>query len=167
MQLNKKLSALFVTCLLCAVSISNAYANVPNEWVVWLGNLKNEMISRGISPKTIEKAYGDNLYYHQKPEVVEKDNTQTEFVLTSVEYVNRLANENRINKVRKHYKNFQKKYQKLEEEYEVPLNYLTAFWAIETNFGQNKGKYHLIDGLTNLSYKNRRAKFLKTNCIMF
>lgn len=43
----------------------------------------------------------------------------------------------------------------------MPLAYLVSFWAVETHFGYNKGKYHLIDGLTNLSYKNRRSKFFK------
>ena len=161
MQLSKKLSALFCGCFLLFSAPLKAEQNIPDEWKIWLNNLKNEMISRGISPKTIEKAYGDNLYYHKHSEVVEKDKSQTEFILTSVDYVNRLVTEKRVKTARKHYKDLQKKYQQVEDKYEVPLNYLTAFWAIETNFGQNKGKYHLIDGLTNLSYKNRRSKFFK------
>ena len=59
------------------------------------------------------------------------------------------------------YKDLKDKYQDISDKYGVPLNYLISFWAIETHFGYNKGKYHLIDGLTNLSYKNRRAKFFK------
>ena len=49
----------------------------------------------------------------------------------------------------------------ISDKYGVPLNYLISFWAIETHFGFNKGKYHLIDSLTNLSYKNRRSVFFK------
>ena len=146
--------------MLFSFSVS-AQETAPKEWLTWLDNLKNEMISRGINPKTIEKAYGDNTYYHEKPEVVEKDKKQTEFVLTSDAYVNKLVHDKRINTARKHYKKLNKKYKSIEDKYEVPLNYLIAFWAIETNFGQNKGKHHLIDGLTNLSYKNRRSKFFK------
>lgn len=139
----------------------SAQENAPKEWLTWLENLKNEMISRGISQKTIEKAYGNKTYYHQKPEVLEKDKKQTEFILTSDAYVNKLVHDKRIRTARKHYKTLNKKYKEIENKYNVPINYLTAFWAIETNFGQNKGKYHLIDGLTNLSYKNRRSKFFK------
>lgn len=151
-------AAVFLTM---SSSITFAQETAPKEWLVWLDNLKKEMISRGISPKTIDKAYGDNTYFHEKPEVIAKDNAQKEFILTSSDYVNKLVSAERVKKAREHYKKLQKKYKTLEKEYDVPLHYLTAFWAIETNFGQNKGKYHLIDGLTNLSYKNRRANFFK------
>lgn len=139
----------------------SAQETAPKEWLIWLDNLKKEMLSKGISSETIDNAYGDNVFYHKKPEVIEKDNMQTEFILTSSDYVNRLVNAKRVKIARNHYKNLKKKYKAIENKYGVPLNYLTAFWAIETNFGQNKGKYHLIDGLTNLSYKNRRSKFFK------
>ena len=133
----------------------------PKAWMDFLSTLKKEMLAKGISQKTIDKAYKNKTYYHPKPEVVAKDKQQVEFVLTSKEYINKLVSEARVEKARKEYKSLKKKYKKLEDEYQVPLNYLTAFWAVETNFGQNKGKYHLIDGLTNLSYNNRRSKFFK------
>ncbi|HCU59318.1 MAG TPA: lytic murein transglycosylase [Alphaproteobacteria bacterium] len=133
----------------------------PKAWMIFLDNLKQEMLAKGISPKTIEKAYGKNSYYHPKPEVVAQDQKQAEFILTSRDYLNRLVSESRVAHAREHYKDLNKKYKKVEDEFGVPLNFLTAFWAVETNFGQNKGKYHLIDGLTNLSYKNRRSKFFK------
>lgn len=161
MVLCKKIAIITIGFFCIFSSSVKADEIAPKEWLSWLDNLKKEMISKGISEKTIQKAYKDNTYYHKKPEVVQKDKEQTEFVLTSRDYVNKLVNEKKVDIARKHYKKLQKKYQKIEEQYGVPLNYLTAFWAIETNFGQNKGKYHIIDGLTNLSYKNRRSKFFK------
>jgi len=133
----------------------------PKEWSVWLKNLQREMISRGISKKTVAAAYDGKNYYHKNPEVVQKDKKQTEFVLTTCKYVNRLVTARRVDEARQHYRKLKKKYRKIEDKYSVPLSYLTAFWAVETNFGQNKGRYHLIDSLTNLSYKNRRAAFFK------
>ncbi len=161
MALYRKIAIITIALFLFFPNSVKAYEKAPKEWLSWLDILKKEMISKGINEKTIQKAYKDQTYYHQKPEVVQKDKEQTEFILTSRDYVNKLVNEKRVKIARKHYKKLQKKYQKIEEQYGVPLNYLTAFWAIETNFGQNKGKYHLIDGLTNLSYKNRRSKFFK------
>ena len=114
----------------------------PKAWMDFLGNLKKEMLAKGISQKTLDKAYGENTYYHPKPAVVAQDKKQAEFVLTSREYINKLVSETRVEKARKEYKRLQKKYKKIEDEYQVPLNYLVSFWAVETNFGQNKGKYH-------------------------
>lgn len=141
--------------------LSFAQEQAPEEWLNWLDNLKAEMREKGISQATIDKAYGNNTYYHKAPEVVKKDKEQTEFILTSQDYINRLVNPYRINKARKYYQEIKPQYQAIEDSYGIPLNYLVAFWAIETNFGQNKGRYHIIDGLTNLSYKNRRSSFFK------
>ena len=159
----KKILILFLVLrLLAPVEVfAGGKPEVPEEWLSWLESLKKEMTDRGISKKTIQKAYGDNTYYHQHPEVVEQDKKQAEFILTSKDYINRLINAKRVETARRHYQKLKKKYPNLEKEYHVPLNYLTAFWAVESNFGQNKGKYHLIDGLTNLSYNNRRSKFFK------
>lgn len=139
----------------------DAENEAPKEWIIWLENLKREMISKGISADTIEKAYGNKTYYHKIPEVIERDKKQAEFVLTTPVYVNKLVSADRVQRARAHYKKLNEKYTSIEQEYGVPLNYLVAFWAVESNFGQNKGKYHLIDSLTNLSYKNRRSEFFK------
>ena len=140
------------------------YANtteVPKEWNIWLENLIREMKAKGISSSTLDNAYKNKNYYHENPEVIQKDNKQTEFILTTTEYVNRLVTKDRVRTAREHHKKLSKKYHKIEQKYGVPLNYLISFWAVETNFGKNKGDYHLIDSLTNLSYNNRRSDFFK------
>lgn len=162
MLILKKIFIILLTVTITFAAEAKTAADEPTkDWLAFLSELKADMIKRGISPKTIEKAYGNNTYYHKAPEVVCKDKKQAEFVLTSKDYINRLVNPHRIEKARSYYRKLQKDYPNLEQEYGVPLNYLTAFWAVETNFGENKGKYHLIDGLTNLSYKNRRSAFFK------
>ena len=130
------------------------------EWNDWLEDLKEEMLDKGISKKTIDKAYKDD-YFHEIKEVVLQDKKQAEFILTSDKYINKLITQNKVNLAREHYKNLTPKYQRISDTYGVPLHYLISFWAVETHFGYNKGKYHLIDSLTNLSYKNRRATFFK------
>lgn len=148
--------------LLPKTIFASAEKNIPPaEWIIYLDGLKREMLSKGVSLEVWNRAYGDETYYHTKPEVVECDKKQTEFILTSTDYINRLVNANRVKKARKQYAKLSKKYADVADKYDVPLNYLTSFWAIETNFGQNKGRYHIIDGLTNLSYNNRRAPFFK------
>lgn len=131
------------------------------EWNTWLSSLKKEMRAKGISQKTINRAYQNDYFHEIKPVVLQHDKRQTEFALTSDVYINKLVNKDKVTKARAHYKELSKKYKKLSQNTGVPLNYLVAFWGVETHFGYNKGKHHLIDGLTNLSYKNRRSKFFK------
>ena len=145
----------------CATA-AEEQVQAPKEWTTFVQNLQREMLAKGISQKTIDKAYKGKNYYHKAPDVVKQDKRQAEFVLTTCSYVNRLVNKQRVEERRKRYQEVKKKYADIEKKYNVPLNYIVSFWGVETNFGQNKGKHHLIDSLTNLSYKNRRADFFKS-----
>lgn len=136
-------------------------AEQRKDWDKWLADLKKEMISQGISQKTIDSAYQNDYFHEIKPSVIKHDKRQAEFVLTSDVYINKLVTKEKVDKARQHHKKLHKKYKDLSNDSGVPLNYLIAFWGVETHFGYNKGKHHLIDGLTNLSYRNRRAKFFK------
>lgn len=132
----------------------------PKEYLVWLDELKQEMLERGISQKTLDKVYAVD-YYHQTPKAVKKDRQQPEFVLTSSEYLNRVVNRIRVEKGQEKYKGMQKTLQKIEAKYSLPAEYIVAFWGIETNFGTNFGGYNVFDALTEMSYDKRRAKFFR------
>ncbi len=132
----------------------------PKEYLIWLDNLKTEMIERGISEDTIEEVY-EQSYYHPKPEVVKIDRNQTEFVLTFSDYVNRVVNKKKVETAQQKYLELLPLFQDLEGKYGVPFNYLVAFWGMETNFGQIFGNYQVIDALTTLSYDTRRPKFFR------
>ena len=132
MLILKKIFIILLTVTITFAAEAKTAADEPTkDWLAFLSELKADMIKRGISPKTIEKAYGNNTYYHKAPEVVCKDKKQAEFVLTSKDYINRLVNPHRIEKARSYYRKLQKDYPNLEQEYGVPLNYLTAFWAVD------------------------------------
>lgn len=151
-------------CASASTSTASATSSekAPAEWNKYIADLQREMRAKGISQKTLDKAYKGKNYYHKAPDVVKQDKKQAEFVLTTCAYVNRLVNKQRVDEGRKQYKTISKKYADMEKKYNVPFNYIVAFWGVETNFGQNKGKHNLIDSLTNLSYKNRRSDFFKS-----
>lgn len=136
-------------------------AATPPEYTQWLKELQWEMLSKGISKKTLKTVYGENDYYHPAPEVVKIDRNQTEFVLTFTDYLNRVVNKKRVETARQKYKDLYPLFNDLESKYGVPVNYLIAFWGMETNFGQNFGGYQVVEALTVLSYDKRRPKFFR------
>ena len=151
------LSALLMfSAAACASSMQQA----PQEYLDWLDNLKEEMVERGISEKTIDNVYEDN-YYKPNPEVVKIDRKQAEFALTSTDYINRVVNKKRVQTAQKKYKELNPILEKISNKYGVQPHYLVAFWGVETNFGQNFGGYNVIEALTTLSYDNRRPKFFR------
>jgi len=130
----------------------------PQAYLEWLKDLKQEMAERGISQKTIDAAFSKN-YYHPGHEVVKKDRKQTEFVLTTSDYLHRVVSPLRVKQGRKHYQDLLQKYPHGING--VPLRYLVAFWGIETNYGTHKGGFSAIEALTVLSYDKRRSKFFR------
>ena len=158
-----KFGILLLATSLCVPALVGAAEKTatPEVYTKWLNDLKEEMIERGISKKTIDLAYGKNDYYHPDPEVVKIDRKQIEFVLTSTEYLNRVVNAKKVAKAREKYKQLYPLFKDMEKKYGVQINYLIAFWGMETNFGQNFGNYEVIDALTTLSYDKRRPKFFK------
>lgn len=158
-----KFGILLLATSLCVPALVGAAEKTatPEVYTKWLNDLKKEMIERGITKKTIDLAYGKNDYYHPDPEVVKIDRKQIEFVLTSTEYLNRVVNAKKVAKAREKYKQLYPLFKDMEKKYGVQINYLIAFWGMETNFGQNFGNYEVIDALTTLSYDKRRPKFFK------
>ena len=81
-----KFILLFICAFLCSYTSVSAKSLTAEhkEYLVWLEDLKEEMIERGISKKTLKKAYAKD-YYNPKPDVVKIDRKQVEFALTSVD----------------------------------------------------------------------------------
>ena len=153
---NKLIASLIGICLSAASVIASE--KIPESYTRWLNVLKEEMLNRGISQKTIDEAFAKN-YYHPKHAVVKKDRNQTEFVLKNSAYLHRVVAPIRVKQGHEKYVALMQKYP--EGVLGVPLHYLVAFWGIETNFGMNKGGFSAIESLTILSYDKRRPKFFR------
>ncbi len=151
-------SALSLSLMLAACGAKTL--TPKDEYNLWLKDLKTEMSERGISEKTLKKAFAKD-YYHESPEVVKIDRKQPEFQYTSTDYLNRVITKKRVNEARQRHKELKPLLNKLEKKYGVQSEYIISFWAIETNFGRNFGNYEVIEVLTTLSYDRRRPKFFR------
>lgn len=152
--------AIFVLSLMVLSFFTTESFAAPEEYVSWLKDLRSEMIKRGIKAEFFDKVYAED-YYENRPEVLKKDKKMVEFVPVSDEYLNRIVTKDRVVEARKKYKYAKEKYKNFEQSSVVPLNYLVAFWALETNFGKNKGRFNWVKCLTQLSYYGRRKKFFR------
>lgn len=162
MKFSRTLTLLTTAALFCvsACASANVTTTAPKEYLDWLDELKKEMIERGISQKTIDTVYVTD-YYHPAPVAVKSDRKQLEFVLTSTDYINRVVNKIRVEKGQQNYKDLQPLLKQIEAKYNLPSEYLIAFWGVETNFGTNFGGHNVIDALTEMSYDKRRPKFFR------
>jgi membrane-bound lytic murein transglycosylase B len=95
----------------------------------------------------------------QIPKVLEFDRNQPEFVQTFPSYYSARVNQWRIEKGHEaltEHKNF---LADLTKKYGIPGHYLLAFWGLETNFGNYKGKMSTLDSLATLACDPRRSEY--------
>ena len=156
-----KLYFLLYTSISILGGCAHASDSTPKEYLCWLDDLKKEMIKKGISKETIENIYDNDNFYTLNKEVVKIDRKQTEFILTSSQYINRLVSKSRVEKAKEKYIQNYKLLKPISDKYGVPVEYLISFWGMETNFGTSFGGYNTIEALTTLSYDKRRSDFFK------
>ena len=125
---------------------------------LWLNELRQEALARGISQATLDKA----LTLSQPIErVLELDKRQPEFLDTFWNYIDRRVTPDRIEKGRNLLAEHRRLLVNVENTHHVPARFLVAFWGLETNFGQFTGGYPVIDALASLAFDTRRGDFFR------
>ena len=139
-----------------------SYSEADEAFSTWLTGLKAEAASRGISAGTIDTAFKD---IHLIKRVVELDRNQPEFKLTFETYMKNVVNPDRISRGRRLLAEHREVLEKVEQRYGVQPRFLVAIWAIESNFGDHRGGFSVIESLTTLAYDARRGTFFRNELI--
>lgn len=137
--------------------IFSNYSFAHDSFEKWLNEFKAEAISRGISEKTLE------VLNNAKPseKTIKLDRNQPEFKLTFQKYKSKVVSDYRLKKAKIEYKKNKPLLDKIEKKYGVNARLLISLWAIESNFGNNMGKFNLFHTLASLAHDGRRSKFFR------
>jgi membrane-bound lytic murein transglycosylase B len=164
--LRKAACALFASVILplaaCAQSSDPAAASGRGDFDSWLAGLKQEAISRGIRPDTVESALAG---LRPLPEVIERDRSQREFTLTFTRYMRGAVTESRVQKARELLEENRKLLEKVAAQYGVQPRFLVSFWGLESNFGQHTGGYSVVAALATLAHEGRRHDFFRAQLL--
>ena len=137
--------------------IFSKYSFAHDSFEKWLNEFKAEAISKGISEKTLK------VLNNAKPseKTIKLDRNQPEFKLTFQKYKSKVISDYRLNKAKIEYKKNKPLLDKIEKKYGVSGRLLISLWAIESNFGNNMGKFNLFHTLASLAHDGRRSKFFR------
>lgn len=124
----------------------------------WFVAFKKEAIAEGIKPATIQAALGDVTL---DPSVIGRDRKQSFFNQTFLEFYGKLATKNRYEQGRKRVAEYRDVFQRAEKEFGVPAAVITAFWALESDFGVGMGKLPILRSLATLAYDCRRGEMFR------
>jgi len=126
----------------------------PAKFPQWIQALKKEAAGMGISPNAI--AVLDQIAYDKR--VIQRDRSQTTFSLTFLQFQAKLIPPSRFAKAQALLSKNAALFAKVQKKYGVPGSVLTAFWALETDFGSYMGDFKTIQSLATLAYDCRRPE---------
>lgn len=152
--------ALSVTLGLGAVGGATAATcgNTASGFNSWLSSYKQTLQSQGISQRTINKALSGITY---NPTVIKYDRNQKSFKLSFEEFYKLRVNNALINKGRRLMQQNKALFDRIEADFGVPRQIITAIWGLETGYGRGIGKMSTIRALATLAYDCRRADFFR------
>ncbi|MBE6449124.1 MAG: lytic murein transglycosylase [Alphaproteobacteria bacterium] len=130
--------------------------SAADDFALWKTNIYQKALELKISKNILDK-YFLNVEY--LPNVIELDRKQPEFTVSFGRYMKRMVSENRIQTAQDMFQKHNRLLGRIENRYGIPAHYLLAFWALETNFGKNKGNTDILNALSTLSFDKRRTEF--------
>jgi lytic murein transglycosylase len=157
--MNKFTAYLSGVLLLLIVTTTTATAEGCNSepFASWINDVKQEAARQGISQSSINQL--DGLTYN--PKVISMDRRQGVFAQTFLTFAGRMASKYRVTHGKKYMNQYADLFGQLESKYGVPAAVITAFWALETDFGANTGSFDTLRSLATLSYDCRRPELFR------
>lgn len=150
-----------LTGLVIALS-STPYLAQADEALLKRKDVQN-YISDFSKKYNIPKSTLDNLFLAVKPrkKVIHKTNHPAE-AMTWDRYKHLFITQSKVRNGVKFWHDHQATLAKAEEEYGVPASIIVATIGIESNYSSNKGKFRVLDTLSNLAFNYpSRSKFFK------
>ncbi len=128
------------------------------DFKAFLSGVAAEAKAAGSSDAAIAKALG-NARIDQK--VLSMDRAQGVFKQTFLEFSKRTVSQGRLDIGRQKMKQYADVFARAEQEFGVPAGVITAFWAMETDFGAVQGNFNTRNALVTLAHDCRRPELFR------
>lgn len=148
----KSTSLAFIFALVTSLSAPSAHADPNVPFDQWLGGVRQEALSQGISEDLVNRALTG---LQPIPKIVQLDKAQPEFTQSFADYHAQRVNRSRIDNGRRMLVQHWDELQEVSKKYGVPPQYIVALWGMETSYGGFTGGYNVIDALATLAWNGR------------
>jgi lytic murein transglycosylase len=145
--------------LIGAPTAALAQANCRNtaDFGAWLAAVKKEALAKGISQAALAAA---SPYMVLDQRIINIDRGQKFFAQNFIEMSDKML-VGRISNGQAQVKKNAALFAREDKDYGVPASVITAFWALESDFGSGQGKDQAIKSLTTLAYDCRRSDMFR------
>ena len=128
------------------------------ELPAFLQGVKAEAITMGVPAEAADRALAGAVI---DPKVLSRDRAQGVFRQTFLEFSQRTVSQARLDIGRQKMKQYAEVFGRAEKEYGVAPGVITAFWAMETDFGAVQGDFNTRNALVTLSHDCRRPELFR------
>jgi lytic murein transglycosylase len=132
--------------------------NTSGPYDRWLAAFRQEAAQRGVRPQTLSLAL-DGL--QMNPDIIRIDRGQSFFAQSFLDFSAKLGTGGRVSSGLQKIKQHAGTFQRAEQEFGVPAPIITAFWALESDFGAGIGKRPVLTSLASLAWDCRRGEMFR------
>ncbi len=152
-----KLSAAVVMSLFLAGQAMAASCQNTGNFDRWLDGFRKEAVEAGVTQKTIQSALG-GMRLDQG--IIARDRRQGFFAQSFLDFSDKLTR-GRADSGRRKVEQHRALFATVEKTYGVPGPVITAFWALESDFGSGMGDLPVLRSLATLAYDCRRGEMFR------
>lgn len=156
--------ALLLSTIFSATAEAQNAAPCGGDLSAFLAGVKAEAVAAGASPEAADEALAGAQIDRK---VLGMDRGQGVFRQTFLEFSKRVVSQARLDIGRRKMQEHADTFAKAEADYGVPAPVITAFWALETDFGAVQGNFNTRNALVSLSHDCRRPELFRPQLIAF
>jgi lytic murein transglycosylase len=154
-------TALFILSILTASpALAQEQPKAPcgGDLSAFLDGVRADASAKGIPQDAIDRALAGAQI---DKKVLSRDRGQGVFRQTFLEFSKRTVSQARLDIGRQKMKQYADTFAKAEADYGVPAPVITAFWAMETDFGAVQGDFNTRNALVTLAHDCRRPELFR------
>lgn len=128
----------------------------------FLAGVKQEAISKGLSAQAADRTLSGARIDRK---VLSSDRAQGVFKMTFLDFSKRVISGYRMKNGAANMKKYASVFERVQAQYGVPAPVITAFWALETDFGAVQGDFNTVNALATLAHDCRRPHLFRPQLI--
>lgn len=154
---SQALAALF----LCATALPAVAQECGGDFETWKQGVAAEAKAAGVGPVGLDALEDANF----DERALARDRAQGVFTQTFVQFSNRMISAYRLKQGAANIKKYADIFARADQQFGVQAPVITAFWALETDFGAVQGDFHTLSALVTLSHDCRRPQLFRQQLV--
>jgi lytic murein transglycosylase len=131
------------------------------DFDAWKQGVAEEARAAGVGETGLRALEGADI----DTRVLARDRSQGVFSQTFIEFSGRMISDYRLKHGATNMRKYASVFDRAEQDYGAPASVITAFWALETDFGAVQGDFPTLNALVTLAHDCRRPQLFRPHLV--